>query len=67
MQSSAICNGEQRRGGGLQDGCDFALIVRVHVCVCVCIHKGWKVLVEFLEAMQILQAQQGLLCTNVCV
>lgn len=39
MQSSAICNGEQGRGRGVEDGCDFTLIVwvhrSVHVCICV--------------------------------
>lgn len=29
------------------------------VCVCVCTNMGWEVLVEFLRAMLILQAQQG--------
>lgn len=36
MQSSAICNGEQGRGSGVEDGCDFTLIVWVHTSVCVC-------------------------------
>lgn len=69
MQSSAICNGEQGRSRGVEDGCDFTLIVWVHksvhfVCVYACVHMGWEVLVEFLRAMLILQAQQG---CSVCV
>lgn len=38
MQSSAICNGEQGRGRGVEDGCDFTLIVWVHRSVRVCVH-----------------------------
>lgn len=37
MQSSAICNGEQGRGRGVEDGCDFTLIVQVHISVRVCV------------------------------
>lgn len=37
MQSSAICNGEQGRGSGVEDGCDFTLIVLVHTSVYLCV------------------------------
>lgn len=72
MQSSAICNGEQGRGSGVEDGCDFTLIVWVHTSVRVfvnayaCVHMGWEVLEEFLRAMLILQAQQ-VQCVCVCL
>lgn len=39
MQSSAICNGEQGRGRGVEDGCDFTLIVWVHMSVHVCVYQ----------------------------
>lgn len=53
----------------MEDGCDFTLIVWVlELCACVyvCVHMGWEVLVEFLRAMLILQAQQAL-CACLCV
>lgn len=70
MQSSAICNGDQGRGRGVEDGCDFTLIVWVHksVRLCVCVHPhGVGGVSGISESYADFTGTAGIMCVFDCV
>lgn len=66
MQSSAICNGEQGRGRGVEDGCDFTLIVHMSMRVRVHPH-GVGGVSGISKSYADFTGTAGIVCVCLCV